>query len=57
VDKDLHASGIREFKKSRNRRISLVDHISFLVMKRRDITAAFAFDPDFKTQGFELFGE
>jgi predicted nucleic acid-binding protein len=57
VDKDLHASGIRQLEKSGKRRISLVDHISFLVMKRRNLTTAFAFDPDFKAEGFGLFGD
>ena len=57
VDKDLHSSGIGEWKKSGKRRISLVDQISFLVMKRRNVTTAFAFDPDFKTEGFRLFGD
>ena len=55
VDKDLHASAIREWERSGNRRLSLVDHISFLVMKRRDVVTAFAFDSDFKTAGFRLF--
>jgi predicted nucleic acid-binding protein len=55
VDKDLHASGIRELEKSGKRRRSLVDHISFLVMKRRNVTTAFAFDSDFTAKGFQLF--
>jgi predicted nucleic acid-binding protein len=55
VDKDLHASGIRELEKSGKRRCSLVDHISFLVMKRRKVTTAFVFDSDFKAEGFQLF--
>ena len=55
VDRDLHASGIRELEHSGKRRISLVDHISFLVMRRRKVEIAFAFDPDFKTEGFRLF--
>ena len=55
VDRDLHASGIREMERSGKRRISLVDHISFLVMRRRKVEIAFAFDPDFKTEGFRLF--
>jgi len=33
---------------------SLVDHISFLIMRRRDVTTAFAFDPDFVSAGFRL---
>ena len=57
VDKDLHASGISGWEKSSKRRVSLVDQISFLVMKRRNVTTAFAFDPDFKAEGFKLFGD
>ena len=56
VDEDLHADGIRELEQSGKRRLSLVDHISFLVMKRRQVTTAFAFDPDFEAAGFQLFG-
>ncbi len=55
VDKDLHASGIRQMEKAAKRRISLVDHISFLVMRRRNVALAFAYDPDFETEGFRLF--
>ena len=55
VDDDLHASGIRELERSRKRRVSLVDHISFLVMRRRRVAVAFAFDPDFASAGFQLF--
>ena len=55
VDEDLHASGIRELEASKKRQISLVDHISFLVMRRRNIATAFAFDPDFASAGFRLF--
>lgn len=55
VDDDLHASGLRELERSKKRRLSLVDHISFLVMRRRDVTTAFAFDPDFTSTGFRLF--
>jgi len=54
VDEDLHAAGIGELKASKRRRVSLVDHVSFLVMKRRRVTTAFAFDPDFVSAGFRL---
>ncbi|MGH9173336.1 MAG: type II toxin-antitoxin system VapC family toxin [Vicinamibacterales bacterium] len=54
VGKDLHTMGIRELHRSRKRRVSLVDHISFLVMKRRQVTTAFAFDPDFTAAGFRV---
>jgi predicted nucleic acid-binding protein len=54
VDEELHASGIQELERSRKRRVSLVDHISFLVMARRNVATAFAFDPDFASVGFRL---
>ena len=54
VDDDLHALGVRELERSKKRKVSLVDHISFLVMDRRNVTTAFAFDPDFISAGFRL---
>lgn len=54
VDEDLHASGVRELERSKQRRTSLVDHISFLVMRRHGVSMAFAFDPDFTTAGFQI---
>ena len=55
IDKGIHDAAIGEAQKSGKRRVSLVDHISFLVMKRRNLTTAFAFDPHFRTAGFRLF--
>lgn len=55
VDEELHTAGVRELERSNKRRVSLVDHISFLVMKRRTITTVFAFDPDFASAGFQIF--
>jgi predicted nucleic acid-binding protein len=55
VDEDLHAAGVRELEHSGKRQVSLVDHISFLVMRRRQLTTALAFDPDFISAGFRLF--
>jgi predicted nucleic acid-binding protein len=54
VDEELHAAGIRELEQATRRRVSLVDHISFLVMSRRRVATAFAFDPDFTSAGFRL---
>jgi predicted nucleic acid-binding protein len=54
VDADLHTAGVRELRRSRKRHLSLVDHVSFLVMRRRGLTKAFAFDPDFTAAGFHL---
>lgn len=55
VDDDLHAAGIGRLERSGRRHLSLVDHISFLVMTRRQVVTAFAFDPDFVSAGFTLF--
>ena len=55
VDDDLHAVGVAELERTKKRQVSLVDHISFLVMKRRNVAMAFAFDPDFASAGFQLF--
>lgn len=55
VDKTLHEAGTRALDAFSKRRLSLVDHISFLVMRRRNLTTAFAFDADFRTAGFHLF--
>lgn len=52
VDSELHAAGLRAVLASRQRQVSLVDHVSFEVMRRQRIGTAFAFDPDFQAQGF-----
>jgi len=57
VDEDLHALAVRELEHSKKRQVSLVDHVSFLVMKRHDVATAFAFDSDFAAAGFRLFSE
>jgi predicted nucleic acid-binding protein len=54
VDEELHAAAVRELERSRTRRVSLVDHVSFLVMRRRAVTTAFAFDHDFGAAGFRV---
>ncbi len=57
VDEDLHARAVRELEISKKRQISLVDHISFLVMRQHHVTAAFAFDSDFAAAGFRLLSD
>ena len=56
VDDDLHEAGVRELVRAKGRKVSLVDHISFLVMHRHGLTTAFAFDDDFVSAGFRLIG-
>jgi len=52
VDLDLHEEAEKELERIGKRGISLVDCTSFIVMRRRGVQRAFAFDPDFKDQGF-----
>ena len=40
----------------RDQRFSLTDAVSFELMRQERLTAAFAFDTDFVTAGFELLG-
>ena len=55
VDLELHEKAVKELEKVGKRGISLVDCTSFIVMRRRDVKKAFAFDPDFDDQGFIMY--
>jgi len=44
-------------RKAGRRQVSLVDAVSFAVMRARGVVVAFAFDPHFTDQGFRLFDE
>lgn len=54
VDPDLHATALAMMLSVAPRGVSLVDWTSFIVMRKLGITTAFAFDPDFAAQGFEV---
>ncbi len=54
VDADLHAAAASSYLKAPRRRSSLVDHVSFEVMRRRGLDVALALDPDFAAAGFRL---
>lgn len=54
VDEDLHRAGLVALLGAGNRRLSLVDWVSFELMRREGIPTAFAFDRDFAAQGFAL---
>ncbi len=53
VDADLHRTAL-DATLAGTRNVSLVDHTSFELMRRRNITRAFAFDDHFAQAGFEL---
>ena len=53
IDESLHESGVAALLAARGGALSLVDCVSFEVMRRRGIARAFAFDRDFVRHGFE----
>ena len=57
VDEHIHAAGIAAMLTAGRRQLSLVDCVSFEVMRRRGLAKAFAFDQDFADQGFELLAD
>lgn len=53
VDEILHEAGIGHILAARKRDLSLVDCISFEIMRHQGITRAFAFDKHFDQRGFD----
>ncbi|NOY45200.1 MAG: PIN domain-containing protein [Deltaproteobacteria bacterium] len=54
VDEDLHERALDEWLRRDSRQLSLVDVVSFLVMRRKGISEAFGFDRHFDAEGFSL---
>src|ERR1039457_2819226 len=54
VTEDVHASAVAALLAANRRHLSLVDCVSFATMRRLSVTRAFAFDPHFAEQGFEV---
>ncbi len=52
IDEALHHEALARHEPIGRRRISLVDAASFVVMEARGLDRAFAFDVDFRDQGF-----
>jgi uncharacterized protein len=52
IDSETHAAALTALLAADARRVSFVDRVSFEVMRRDGIEAAFAFDKDFGSQGF-----
>lgn len=48
-----HRAGVTALLTANRRQLSLVDCVSFLVMRQLTLKTAFAFDRDFNAQGFE----
>ncbi len=56
VDEALHDAGLDLFFERGKRLLSLVDAVSFVTMRQRNVAEAFAFDPHFEQEGFSLVG-
>jgi predicted nucleic acid-binding protein len=54
IDENLHHAAVTSLLASGRRDVSLVDWVSFELMRRQGISTAFAFDSDFAAQGFSL---
>jgi len=52
IDAEQHLEAARRWK-ARSGDVSLVDEVSFLVMRERGIDTAFAFDAHFRSEGFK----
>lgn len=52
VDEFTHRAGVTGVLTALRKNLSLVDCVSFVVMRRLGIKSAFVFDPHFKEQGF-----
>ncbi len=55
VDESTHGEAVARLEKAGTRDVSLVDAVSFLVMRKRGIRTALAFDRDFAAAGFRLY--
>ncbi|MGH9417195.1 MAG: hypothetical protein ACRD01_11255 [Terriglobales bacterium] len=54
VDAEIHNAGLDLVEDRDRARLSLVDAVSFVVMRRLGIEEAFAFDADFQRERFRL---
>jgi uncharacterized protein len=54
VTLDLHEAAVAAFVAAASRSISFVDRVSFELMRREGISAAFTFDADFSRAGFRV---
>ena len=52
VNAEIHHAAANALLAAGRRRVSFVDWVSFEVMRGQGIETAFAFDPDFRAQGF-----
>jgi predicted nucleic acid-binding protein len=54
IEEQPHSRGIEATLIAGRRKLSIVDCISFLIMRERRVTTAFTFDDHFREQGFTV---
>jgi predicted nucleic acid-binding protein len=54
ITEDVHRAAVSAMVEAARRSVSLVDWVSFEIMRREGIDTAFAFDRDFAGQGFRV---
>lgn len=54
VDETVHGAGHAAMLTANRKELSLVDCVSFEIMRRRDVATALALDSDFASQGFSV---
>jgi predicted nucleic acid-binding protein len=55
VTKEIHSAAVSAHLMAERRMLSLVDCVSFEIMRRTGIRKAFAFDHHFKDYGYEIY--
>lgn len=53
ITRQTHVAAVAALDEVGSRGVSLVDHVSFLVMEGRGVDRAFVFDQDFASRGFK----
>jgi predicted nucleic acid-binding protein len=56
IDESIHGLGVSALLAAAKRNLSLVDCVSFEIMRTLGIKTVFAFDPHFAEQGFKCVG-
>jgi predicted nucleic acid-binding protein len=54
IDETVHGAALASLLTANRRELSLVDCVSFEIMRRRDVSRAFTLDADFAKQGFNV---
>ena len=57
IDEELHDRAFSRLEERGRRQLSLVDCSGFVVMEEHRIATAFAYDDDFRREGFEVLEE